>query len=251
MSDNEKTMIQRRVIMGLGRLLAKVTSKVRHKTFGMQSMAGMFLTVVFIPCGTATAGDVRAEYKEYNSIEGDCVAMGSSTKDSAAEYLLAEGSLYMDSTGWKTDFMAEKSDSAAGGTTSVAGKTDSVVWKTVTDNDGDADLIKSIYRKFVFAIDNDGSDIGNPEKYFTAKALKKLKDNYMFDCNEEPCYAYYALRTEAQDSKPDSTGTSQITGIEPTGDGWYIVSYLDMGWPGKTRIRIVDGKIDDYERIKR
>ncbi len=244
MSDNEKTMIQLRVIMGLGRLMAEVTSKVRLKTFGVQFMAGMFFTVVFVSCGTATAGDVGTEYKEYDSVEGNCVPMGSFTKDSAAEYLLAESSLYMDSTGWETDSMAKKSDSAAGETDSVAGE-------IITENNGDADLIKSVYRKFVFAIDSDGCDIGNPEKYFTAKALKKLQDDYMFDCDEGPCYAYYALRTEAQDSKPDSTGASQITGIEPTGDGWYIVSYLDMGWPGKTRLRVVDGKIDDYERIKR
>lgn len=233
MSDNEKTMIQLRVIMGLGRLMAEVTSKVRHKTFGMQSMAGLFFIVVFVSCGTATAGDVGAEY----SIEGDCVAMNFSDKDSAAEYLLVEGSLYMDSTGCKTDSMAKKSDSVAR--------------EIITENNGDANLIKSVYRKFVFAINSDGGDIGNPEKYFTAKALKKLQDDYMFDCDKEPCYAYYALRTEAQDSKPDSTGTSQITDIKPTGDRWYIVSYLDMGWSGETRLRVVDGKIDDYERIKR
>ena len=70
-----------------------------------------------------------------------------------------------------------------------------------------------------------------------------------FDCPEGPCYAFYELRTEAQDSRPDSDEVSVIHSIELAHDGWYAVEYSDMGWPGKTLIRIVDGKIDDYKRI--
>lgn len=115
---------------------------------------------------------------------------------------------------------------------------------------GDIDLINTVYDKFVFAIDSDGDEINNPERYFTANALKKLQDDYTFDCDNGPCYAYHALRTEAQDSKPGSDDTSTILSVEPSADGWLLVSYSDMGWPGKTRIRIVDGKIDDYQRIQ-
>lgn len=110
------------------------------------------------------------------------------------------------------------------------------------------DLIITVYNKFVFAIDS--SEALSPEEYFTANALKKLQDDYTFDCDNGPCYAYYALRTEAQDSKPGSDGASLIHDIRPTGDGWYTVSYSDMGWPGKTRIKVVDRKIDDYERLE-
>lgn len=85
--------------------------------------------------------------------------------------------------------------------------------------------------------------------YFTANALKKLQADYDFDCDEEPCYAFYALRTEMQDSKPGTDGSSQIYSIEPQ-DDWFVVFYSDMGWSGKTRIKIVDGKIDDYQRLK-
>lgn len=118
-----------------------------------------------------------------------------------------------------------------------------------TDSTRNIDVINAVYDKFVFAIDCAGDEIGSPEKYFTANALKKLQEDYTFDCEEGPCYAYYALRTEAQDSKPGSDGASRICNIEPLGDGWYIVSYSDMGWPGQTRIRIIDNKIDRYERI--
>ena len=60
---------------------------------------------------------------------------------------------------------------------------------------------------------------------------------------------FYALRTEMQDSNPDTDGSSKICDIELGRDGWYIVSYSDMGWTGKTRIKITNGKIDDYQRI--
>lgn len=110
----------------------------------------------------------------------------------------------------------------------------------------DNELINYIYDKFVFAIDTDAND--NPEDYFTSNALKKLRQDYDFDCEDGPCYAYYALRTREQDAKPDSEDVSQIRKIESVGDGWYVVSYLDMGWSGKTRVKMVDGKIDDYER---
>ena len=123
---------------------------------------------------------------------------------------------------------------------------DAVVLTENTENA--ATLITSVYDTFVFAIYSDGNGINNPEKYFTPHALAKLQEDYEFDCDEEPCYAYYALRTEAQDARPGSDETSCIYSIEPDGNGWYTVSYSDMGWTGKTRIRIADGKIDDYER---
>lgn len=117
------------------------------------------------------------------------------------------------------------------------------------DSADNIDLINLVYRIFVFASDAEDGEISNPEKYFSANALNKLRADYEFDCPEGPCYAFYELRTEAQDSRPDSDGASVIHSIELAQDGWYTVEYSDMGWPGKTRIRIVKGRIDDYERI--
>lgn len=108
------------------------------------------------------------------------------------------------------------------------------------------ELINRVYDKFVFAIDTE--EYVTPEDYFTVNALKKLQQDYEFDCEYGPCYAYYALRTRAQDSKPGSEDVSKICKIEHIGDGWYEVSYIDMGWSGMTRVKVVDGKIDDYER---
>lgn len=114
--------------------------------------------------------------------------------------------------------------------------------------DKDAELIRNVYEKFVFATVTEGND--SPEDYFTSGALKKLQADYEFDCEDGPCYAYYALRTSEQDSKPGSEDVSRICNIDYVGDGWYIVSYLDMGWSGKTRVMIADGKIDSYERLE-
>ena len=107
-----------------------------------------------------------------------------------------------------------------------------------------SNLIKTVYAKFVFA--DVYPENAHPERYFTASALKKLKDNYDYDCEDNNCYAYYALRTGEQDYKPGTTGESEITDIESIGDNWYVVKYSDMGWSGMTRIKIIDGKIDDF-----
>lgn len=116
----------------------------------------------------------------------------------------------------------------------------------IVTNDVESNVIISVYNKFVFANETNGND--NPKDYFTDNALKKLHNDYEFDCEDNSCYAYYALRTNEQDSKPDSEDVSQVCSIKPIGDGWYEVSYMDMGWFGKTHVKIVDGKVDDYQR---
>lgn len=115
----------------------------------------------------------------------------------------------------------------------------------VIDNTKDIDLINSVYTKYVFG----NEEINNPEKFFTAHALKKLQADYEYDCYEGNCYAFWALRTGAQDSKPGTNEKSEIFSIEPSDEGLYVVSYSDMGWNGKTRIKIKDGKIDDYKSL--
>ena len=111
-----------------------------------------------------------------------------------------------------------------------------------------SDLIKTVYSNFVFTIDATSEVYAHPERYFSANALKKLKDSYDFDCEDNNCYAFYELRTQEQDSKPGTTGESEIINIENIGDDWYVVKYSDMGWTGMTRIKIVDGRIDDFKR---
>lgn len=60
-------------------------------------------------------------------------------------------------------------------------------------------------------------------------------------------YSYWNFRTGFQDG-PSSD--SSIEGIEPLGEGWYQVSYLDMGTPGVTEVKLEDGKITDYRPFR-
>lgn len=125
-----------------------------------------------------------------------------------------------------------------------------------SDSDSDTDvitqdysnMIKKVYENFVFATEDDSDVYNHPERYFTANALKKLQDSYEYDCEDNNCYAFYELRTNEQDSKPGTSEESKIISIENVEDDWYVVKYLDMGWSGITRIKIADGKIDDFKR---
>ena len=112
-----------------------------------------------------------------------------------------------------------------------------------------AELIKTVYGNFVFAIDANPDVYDHPDRYFSATALNKLASAYEFDCDDNNCYAYYELRTQEQDSKPGTDGESAIISIEKVGEGWFVVKYSDMGWTGMTLLRIVDGKIDDFARV--
>ena len=56
-------------------------------------------------------------------------------------------------------------------------------------------------------------------------------------------YSYWLFRTGFQDGP---SRDSNLEGIVPLGDGWYQVSYSDMGNPGVTDVKLENGKITDY-----
>lgn len=101
--------------------------------------------------------------------------------------------------------------------------------------EADIELIKQFYKKCVF-----GSS--SPKKYCTQKCLKKLAAAYDYD---DGGYAVWEFRTDNQ----DGDGPSKVTDVQPDGDGWYTVSYRDMGAKGVTKVLVVDGKIDGYKRV--
>ena len=83
----------------------------------------------------------------------------------------------------------------------------------------------------------------SPKKYCTAQCLKKLAAANEYD---DGGYAVWKFRTEVQ----DGDGPSKVTDVKPEDDGWYIVSYRDMGVKGATKVLVVDGKIDNYKRVR-
>jgi hypothetical protein len=57
-------------------------------------------------------------------------------------------------------------------------------------------------------------------------------------------YSFWLFRTGFQDGPSD---LSQVDSIEPLGDGWYQVTYTDMGITGVTCVKMEDGKITEYK----
>lgn len=116
--------------------------------------------------------------------------------------------------------------------------TDSTVVEEATVEDtsaADIEMLKQFYKKCVFGT-------SSPKSFCTAACLKKLAAANEYD---DGGYATWEFRTMAQ----DGDGPSKVTDVQPDGDGWYTVSYLDMGAKGVTKVLVVDGKIDNYKRI--
>ena len=60
-------------------------------------------------------------------------------------------------------------------------------------------------------------------------------------------YSYWVFRTGFQDGP---SRDSDLEGIMPLGDGWYQVSYSDMGTPGVTDVKMENGKISEYRPFR-
>lgn len=57
-------------------------------------------------------------------------------------------------------------------------------------------------------------------------------------------YSYWVFRSGLQDGPASKSST---IGIKPLGDGWYRVTYSDMGHPGITDVQVRNGKICAYK----
>ena len=79
---------------------------------------------------------------------------------------------------------------------------------------------------------------------------KSLSDGILsslWEADYPDTYSYWAFRTGFQDGPGN---VSQVDGIESLGDGWYRVSYQDMGTPGVTEVKVEGGKITDYRPFR-
>lgn len=112
-------------------------------------------------------------------------------------------------------------------------------------------LITNFFRTYVLTEVGDNHDLDNTNasNWGTNKFLKKLKQAYEYDCENNDCYAVYALRTGAQ----DGSGSSGVISVTPRSNGWYRVNYRDMGWKGVTDVKVVSvngiPKLDDYKFV--
>ena len=66
----------------------------------------------------------------------------------------------------------------------------------------------------------------------------------IWEADYEGTYSFWVFRTGFQDGPSQE---SSIESIEPLNDGWYCVSYIDMGTHGTTYLKMKDGKISEYK----
>lgn len=72
-----------------------------------------------------------------------------------------------------------------------------------------------------------------------------LKDIWEADYDET--YSYWVFRTGLQDGP---SAESSVESIEPMGEGWFRVTYSDLGNPGVTEVQVKDGLICNYKAVK-
>lgn len=88
-------------------------------------------------------------------------------------------------------------------------------------------------------------------KPMTDKYLQKILSedllNAIWETEYEDTYSFWVFRTGLQDGP---SRESSVETIEPLGDGWYRVTYSDMGNPGVTDVRLSDGRICAYKVLK-
>lgn len=69
----------------------------------------------------------------------------------------------------------------------------------------------------------------------------------LWEADYPDTYSFWNFRTGFQDGP---SRDSNLEGIVPLGDGWYQVSYSDMGNPGVTDVKLENGKITDYRPFR-
>ena len=80
------------------------------------------------------------------------------------------------------------------------------------------------------------------DKYLQKTLSKDVLDS-IWETEYEDTYSFWVFRTGLQDG-PSSE--SSVESIEPLGDGWYRVTYSDLGNPGVTDVRVENGRICAY-----
>ena len=84
------------------------------------------------------------------------------------------------------------------------------------------------------------------DKYLE-KTLSEEVLNSLREVDYDATYSYWRFRTGLQDGP---SKVSSVESIEPLGDGWYRVTYSDMGNPGVTDVQVAGGRICAYRLQK-
>lgn len=114
-------------------------------------------------------------------------------------------------------------------------------------SDGGVAFLSAFYKNFILT-----ENWNKWEKYYskrlTDKAFRKLVNDFDYDCEQGPCFAWWMFRIGGNDA--DTNGMRRTLKITPAGNGWYNVRMSDYGKPGTVKVRLVKRQggyyIDDY-----
>ena len=82
---------------------------------------------------------------------------------------------------------------------------------------------------------------------YLEKTLSREVLNSLWEADYDDTYSFWRFRTGFQDGPSNE---SFINNIAPLGDGWYRVTYSDMGNPGVTEVQVSGGRICAYRPRK-
>jgi len=82
---------------------------------------------------------------------------------------------------------------------------------------------------------------------YLEKTLSREVLNSLWEADYDDTYSFWRFRTGFQDGPSNE---SFIKNIAPLGDGWYRVTYSDMGNPGVTEVQVSGGRICAYRPRK-
>lgn len=112
-------------------------------------------------------------------------------------------------------------------------------------------FLKEFYTNYIFGRED---FYAKAKEICTPQMLNLLKKEYVemgYECEDGECYGIWIFRTSFQDGPSDIDEVQEITDI---GDGWYKVTYLDMGHNGETFIQLINNEnkfmINDIKKDK-
>lgn len=89
--------------------------------------------------------------------------------------------------------------------------------------------------------------------YCTPSMLQYLAEEYDYDCDDGDCYAGWMFRTDAQDTNSDEEQSYGVIAVGNVGDGWYEYIFMDGGFRGVTRLKLLFNgdkiMIDDLKKV--
>lgn len=104
------------------------------------------------------------------------------------------------------------------------------------------DLIKEFYTYII-------GEKEMTEDVLDAFLSKDMKQS-LWELDEDGHYAYWRFRTAAQEGNEEPVGSDGIKTVSSDGNSWYTVSYVDMGYNGLTKVKVVNGKIVGLKQDK-